>query len=91
MKKTIISKVNISLALALCLVIVLSSSYSSNSVHAAFTPNNNFEEQNVMTDLDGATVNGTVFDISDYPLNENGEMQIITFLEYWIAAFIKAL
>lgn len=42
----------------------------------------NFDRTNVMNDLNGATINGKVFDIKDYPFDENGSVQVISFMEY---------
>ncbi len=82
MKKSKTLRLNFAVAVLLVLFLIFSSSYTSNTAYAAFTPDANFESQNVMVDLDGSVVNDVKFNISDYPLDEKGEMQILTFLEY---------
>lgn len=42
----------------------------------------NFDRTDIMDDLSGATINGKVFDIRDYPFDENGSVQVISFMEY---------
>ena len=41
-----------------------------------------FHDTNVLDDLLSSTVNGKPFDVRDYPLDENGEVQVICFIEY---------
>ena len=41
-----------------------------------------FDQTNVLDDLLSSTVNGKPFDIRDYPFDENGEVQVISFIEY---------
>ena len=41
-----------------------------------------FHDTNVLDDLLSSTVNGKPFDVRDYPLDENGEVQVISFIEY---------
>jgi len=41
-----------------------------------------FDETNVLDDLKSSTVNGQPFDITAYPFNENGTMQVIDVVEY---------
>ncbi len=40
------------------------------------------EKTNVLDDLKSSTVNGKAFDLKDYPLDEKGNVQIISFIEY---------
>ncbi len=82
MKKSKTLRLNFAVAVLLVLFLIFSSSYTSNTAYAAFTPDAKFETQNVMVDLEGSVINDATFNISDYPLNEKGEMQILTFLEY---------
>jgi len=41
-----------------------------------------FDETNVLDDLQSSTVNGKPFDPKKYPLDENGDIQVIYFVEY---------
>lgn len=41
-----------------------------------------FEQTNVYDDLTGSTVGGTSFDMSDFPHDDNGKPQIISFIEF---------
>ena len=41
-----------------------------------------FDNTKVLDDLLPATVGGKPFDIRDYPFDENGEVQVISFIEY---------
>ena len=41
-----------------------------------------YEQTNVMSNLKGSTVGGKAFDVKDYPHNENGKPQIISFVEF---------
>lgn len=41
-----------------------------------------FDETNVLDDLQSSTVNGKPFDPKKYPLDENGDIQVINFVEY---------
>ena len=41
-----------------------------------------YEEQNIMQDLEGSTVGGKPFDVTDYPRNTFGHPQIIHFVEF---------
>jgi len=42
----------------------------------------NFDETDVMEDLESATVNGAAFNIHNYPYDESGQAKIINFVEY---------
>lgn len=42
----------------------------------------NYDSTNVLDDLNSAAVNGQPFDITDYPFNENKDIQVINFVEY---------
>ncbi|MBQ7379611.1 MAG: hypothetical protein IJW70_08070, partial [Clostridia bacterium] len=41
-----------------------------------------FDHTKVLDDLTSSTVNGEPFDIRDYPFDEDGEVQVISFMEY---------
>lgn len=41
-----------------------------------------YENTNVLNNLKGATIGGKEFDLKDYPHNENGKPQIISFVEF---------
>ncbi len=41
-----------------------------------------YEQTNVMSNLKGSTVGGKAFDAKDYPHNENGKPQVISFVEF---------
>ena len=41
-----------------------------------------FEKSNVLDDLISSTISGKAFDIRDYPFDENGEIQLVSFIEY---------
>lgn len=43
---------------------------------------NNFDNINVLEDLQSSTANGKPFDLTDYPFNESGDIGLITFIEY---------
>ena len=42
----------------------------------------NYDNTNVLNDLQSATVNGDLFDLSAYPRNPFGTPQVVTFAEY---------
>lgn len=42
----------------------------------------NYDKTNVLDDLKSSTSNGKAFDITDYPFDENKEVQVISFVEY---------
>lgn len=46
------------------------------------TVQNRYEQTNVMTDLRESTLGGKAFDITDYPHNELGKPQVISFVEF---------
>ena len=41
-----------------------------------------YEQQNIMDDLEGSTVNGKKFALSDYPYKADGSPQVISFIEF---------
>lgn len=42
----------------------------------------NYDSTNVLDDLNSGAVNGQPFDITDFPFNENKDIQVINFVEY---------
>lgn len=52
--------------------------------HVAFANSDtlNFDDTNVLDDLESSTVNGQPFDILSYVFDDNKELQIINFVEY---------
>ncbi len=42
----------------------------------------NYESTNVLDNLNGSTIGGKTFDIVDYPHDDNGRPQIISFVEF---------
>lgn len=67
----------------LCLIVVFCSQ-ASMSVYADTTESiqADYENTNVLDNLQGSTIGGEPFDISDYPHRESGEPQIISFVEF---------
>lgn len=53
-------------------------------VNAATTdaPKFNYENTNVLDNLEGSTIGGKEFNISDYPHDDNGKPQVISFVEF---------
>ncbi len=41
-----------------------------------------YEQSNVMENLQGATIGGKPFDLADYPEDENGSLQLLSFVEF---------
>ena len=65
------------------LVMVLATLFGVFSTTAYGAGNgSSFHDTNVLDDLLPATVGGKPFDIRDYPFDENGELQVISFIEY---------
>lgn len=52
----------------------------TQSVYAQTT--SNFENRDVMDDLNSSSIDGQPFDINDYPKDPYGQIQAITFVEY---------
>ena len=67
-------------AMAVVLATLLTS--FSITVSAATSVANEFDNTDVLEDLKSATVNGKPFDLSNYPLNESGSIQVLNFVEY---------
>ncbi len=68
---------------AMALLIMAMPLFSTMTIVAYAADNNSaFEKTDVLDDLKSSTVNGEPFDISAYPFNENGDIQVINFVEY---------
>ncbi len=48
----------------------------------ALSPQEKYEQTDVMKDLEGATIGGKQFDLQDYPHNGKGKPQIVSFVEF---------
>ena len=66
---------------ALVMVLVILFGVFSTTAYAAGN-GSSFDNTKVLDDLLPATVGGKPFDIRDYPFDENGEVQVISFIEY---------
>ena len=67
---------------AMAMVLFALFSASSTVAYAADDGCIGFDNTNVLDDLSSSTAKGKAFDIKNYPFNENGEVQIISFIEY---------
>jgi len=67
----------------LCCVTVICG-WGNSSVYASADESvqETFEQTNVLSDLNGSTIAGKEFDISDYPHDSSGKFQIISFVEF---------
>ena len=70
------------LFLVLLFVIVLAPYTAKKASAAELSPQESFEQTSVLDDLQGSTIGGKPFDISDYPHNGKGSPQIIAFAEF---------
>jgi len=70
-------------ALFLCFATVICG-WGNSSVYASADESvqSAFDNTNVLSDLEGSTVGGKTFDISDYPHDSDGKPQIISFVEF---------
>ena len=66
---------------AVVMVLVTLFGVFSTTAYAAGN-GSSFDQTNVLEDLLPATLGGKPFDIRDYPFDENGEVQVISFIEY---------
>ncbi len=66
---------------AVVMVLVTLFGVFSTTAYAAGN-GSSFDQTKVLDDLLPATVGGKPFDIRDYPFDENGEVQVISFIEY---------
>ena len=67
---------------ALAMVLFTLFSVFSTVAYAADSGSIGFDNTDVVDDLSSSTAGGKAFDIKNYPFNENGEVQIISFIEY---------
>lgn len=67
---------------AMAMVLFALFSASSTVAYAADSGSIGFDNTDVLDDLSSSTAGGKAFDIKNYPFNENGEVQIISFIEY---------
>lgn len=42
----------------------------------------NYEQENIMDDLEGSTINGRLFDINDYPRDLSEDLKVLSFVEF---------
>ena len=79
------NKLTYTIAAIIAVIVFLISSFAGGGVgvvHAATSAKESYEQTNVLDDLKGSTINGEKFDLSDYPFNEKGTPQIVSFVEY---------
>ena len=69
---------------AMVMVLVTLFGVFSTTAYAAGN-GSSFDNTKVLDDLLTSTVNGKPFDIRNYPFDENGEVQVISFIEYCYA------
>lgn len=67
---------------ALAMVLFTLFSVFNTVAYAADSGSIGFDNTDVLDDLSSSTAGGKAFDIKNYPFNENGEVQIISFIEY---------
>lgn len=65
-----------------CLVALIVVCCSCSVALAESATPSDFDETSVMADLHGATIDGKLFDIDDYPLGEDKVPQLLQFAEY---------
>lgn len=80
--------IHIAAVLAMILLIIISSvSGGAYIARAAVAAPEEFESRGVLEDLQGMTVDGEPFSITDYPANADGTPQLITLAEYCYAYY----
>lgn len=81
-RKQIIKRICISFVLiaVLVLAMVFGGGFTAPVAYAA--TDLNIDGTNVLDDLTGSTIGGKEFDIADYPYDEKGKTQVISFSEY---------
>ena len=67
---------------AMAMVLFTLFSVFSTVAYAADDGSIGFDNTDVLDDLSSSTAGGKAFDVTNYPFNENGEVQIISFIEY---------
>lgn len=65
-----------------CLVALIVVCCSCSVALAESATPSDFDETSVMADLNGATIDGKLFDVDDYPLGEDKVPQLLQFAEY---------
>ena len=65
-----------------CLVALIVVCCSCSVALAESATPSNFDQTSVMADLNGATIDGKLFDVDDYPLGEDKVPQLLQFAEY---------
>ena len=65
--------------------------YPGEVVYAASSGVVAFDSTDVLEDLDGMTVDGKLFDLSDYPKDPYGSIQALTFVEYCYSQYDNAM
>lgn len=70
-------------AIFLCFATVICG-WGNSSVYASADESvqSEFDNTNVLSDLEGATVGGKTFDLADYPHDSDGKPQVISFVEF---------
>lgn len=64
------------------LVILTFGCLSAVYVAHAEVSSNPFDETYVLNDLNGAEINGKIFDVADYPQSDGGEVRLLEFVEW---------
>lgn len=49
----------------------------------------NFDNTDVLDDLEGSALNGVPFNLEDYPYDKDGELQILSFVEYCYSDYMN--
>lgn len=80
--KSIYRRIAAFFAAALILFTSLFSPAPATVSAAEMTPQEAFEQTDVLNDLKGAVIGGKEFNLNDYPHNERGTYQIIAFAEF---------
>lgn len=84
MTKSLLKKgmwVPLVLLVALC-VIVTAMAHGATFAYAEEESGLAFDKTDVIDDLKSATIDGKAFNINDYPYNKNGNIRLLTFIEY---------
>ncbi|MCD7728683.1 MAG: hypothetical protein LUI60_02060 [Clostridia bacterium] len=87
MRKLIKNNLHRLIALAVVIIImvavVLGGSQSAAIAYAAsYVGENEYDSTSILDDLDGATINGETFDITNYAYTTKQDTQVLTFTEY---------
>jgi hypothetical protein len=68
----------IALAMVVCAIFTV----AQPIIAFAAEKGNQFDKTDVLEDLTSSSINGKPFDIRDYPFDENGDIQVISVVEY---------